>query len=123
MESVVIEGVVTPGRRIGHTIGFPTANIPLQQGVCDKGVYRAEVKVEGIEQVFDAMSNVGCNPSVGGNELRLESHLLGFEGDLYGRRIWVRLVEKIRQEQKFATLDELRHQLERDREQILSRLR
>ena len=69
------------------------------------------------------MSNVGCNPSVGGNELRLESHLFGFEGDLYGRRIWVRLVEKIRQEQKFATIEELRQQLERDREQIESRLR
>lgn len=123
MNGVVIEGVVTPGRRIGHTIGFPTANIPLPQGTCDNGVYRAQVQVEGVEQVFDAMSNVGYNPSVGGNELRLECHLFGFDGDLYGRRIWVRLVEKIRQEQKFATLDDLRQQLERDREQILSRLR
>lgn len=123
MDGLVIEGVVTPGRQIGHTLGFPTANIALDEGLCENGVYRTQVKVEGIDQIFDAMSNVGYNPSVGGSELRLESHLFGFEGDLYGRRIWVCLVEKIRNERKFESMEELRAQLQCDKAQILSQLR
>lgn len=122
MDGFVIEGVVTSGRRIGHTIGFPTANISLPAGSCERGVYRTQVRVEGMDRIFDAMSNVGYNPSVGGNELRLESHLFDFEGDLYGRRIWVCLVAKIREERKFSTVEELRRQLEADRAQIMSRL-
>ncbi|MBQ5878490.1 MAG: riboflavin kinase, partial [Alistipes sp.] len=118
MDALVIEGVVTPGRQIGHTLGFPTANIALDEGLCENGVYRTQVKVEGIDQIFDAMSNVGYNPSVGGSELRLESHLFGFEGDLYGRRIWVCLVEKIRDERKFESMEELRAQLQCDKAQI-----
>ena len=119
MEAVVVEGIVTPGRQIGQTIGFPTANIPIDEGACERGVYRTQVQVEGIDEVFDAMSNVGYNPSVGGSELRLESHLFGFEGDLYGRRIWVRLVAKIRDEIRFGSVEELRAQLEKDKEIIL----
>ena len=119
MEAVVVEGIVTPGRQIGQTIGFPTANIPIDEGACERGVYRTQVQVEGIEEVFDAMAYVGYNPSVGGSELRLESHLFGFEGDLYGRRIWVRLVEKIRDEIRFGSVEELRAQLEKDKEIIL----
>jgi FAD synthase len=119
MEAVVVEGIVTSGRQIGQTIGFPTANIPIDEGACERGVYRTQVQVEGIEEVFDAMSNVGYNPSVGGSELRLESHLFGFEGDLYGRRIWVRLVAKIRDEIRFDSVEELRAQLEKDKEIIL----
>ena len=119
MEAVVVEGIVTPGRQIGQTIGFPTANIPIDEGACERGVYRTQVQVEGIEEVFDAMSNVGYNPSVGGSELRLESHLFGFEGDLYGGRIWVRLVAKIRDEIRFDSVEELRAQLEKDKEIIL----
>ena len=119
MEAVVVEGIVTPGRQIGHTIGFPTANIAVDPSSCELGVYRTQVKIEGIDQVFDAMSNVGYNPSVGGSELRLESHLFGFEGDLYGRRIWVQLVEKIRDEIRFDSVEELRAQLEKDKEIIL----
>ena len=119
MDALVVEGIVTPGRQIGQTIGFPTANIPIDEGACERGVYRTQVQVEGIDEVFDAMSNVGYNPSVGGSELRLESHLFGFEGDLYGRRIWVRLVEKIRDEIRFDSVEELRAQLEKDKEIIL----
>lgn len=121
MDGLVIEGVVIPGRQIGHTIGFPTANIALEPGVCERGVYRTQVKVEGVDGVFDAMSNVGYNPSVGGSELRLESHLFGFEGDLYGRRIWVCLIEKIRDEIRFGSVEELQAQLEKDRERILNK--
>lgn len=122
MDALVIEGVVTRGRQIGQTIGFPTVNIPLEEGVCACGVYRTQVRIEGYDKPFDAMSNVGYNPSVGGRELRLESHLFGFEGELYGRRIWVLLLDKIRDERCFASIEELRAQLMSDREQILLQL-
>ncbi len=121
MEGLVIEGVVIPGRQIGHTIGFPTANVALEPGVCERGVYRSRVQVEGIDTLFDAMSNVGCNPSVGGSELRLESHLFGFEGNLYGRRIRVFLLEKIREEICFGSVEELQAQIAKDKEIILNR--
>ncbi|MBR5464880.1 MAG: riboflavin kinase [Alistipes sp.] len=122
MEGRVVEGVVTPGRQIGQTIGFPTANIPLQEGLCEPGVYHTQVQVEGDERRYEAMSNVGWNPSVGGQELRLESHLFGFEGSLYGRRIRVTLMEKIRDERRFDSVEELRLQLVADRKQILHML-
>lgn len=122
MDGLVIEGVVIPGRQIGHTIGFPTANIALNADVeVESGVYHTQVRVEGIDQIFEAMSNVGYNPSVGGCERRLESHLFGFEGDLYGRKIEVRLLERIREERKFESLDALRAQIEKDKEIILNR--
>lgn len=122
MEGLVIEGVVAPGRKIGRQIGFPTANIALDEGLqVEGGVYRSEVEIEGVEGRFRAMSNVGSNPSVGGGERRLESHLIGFCGELYGRRIRVRLVEKLREEVRFGSLEELRAQLEKDKQEILQK--
>ena len=81
------------------------------------GVYRAEVETDGA--CFAAMANLGCNPSVGGNRRRLEVHLFGFEGSLYGRPIRVRLFERIRGERKFASIEALREQLEADRRTVL----
>lgn len=122
MEGLVIEGVVAPGRQIGRQIGFPTANIALGEGLqVEGGVYRSEVEVEGVAGCFRAMSNVGSNPSVGGGERRLESHLIGFCGELYGRRIRVRLVEKLREEVRFGSLEELKAQLEKDKQEILQK--
>ena len=122
MKGCVVEGVVTRGRQIGQTIGFPTANLPLQEGTCAPGVYRSRVTIEGDVRSYDAMSNVGYNPSVGGAELRLESHLFGFIGELYGRRIRVELLEKLRDERRFESLEELSRQLDADRQQILDEL-
>ena len=68
---------------------------------------------------YDAMSNLGRNPSVGGTARRLETHIFGFSGALYGRMLRVELLEKIRDERRFDTLEELRTQIEKDREYIL----
>ena len=69
--------------------------------------------------VYDAMSNLGRNPSGGGTPRRLETHIFGFSGALYGRMLRVELLEKIRDERRFDTLEELRAQIEKDREYIL----
>ena len=118
MERTVIEGVVKHGRRLGRELGFPTANLAVPADiVAADGVYRSRAEVAG--KTYDAMSNLGRNPSVGGVERRLETHIFGFSGELYGRLLRVELLEKIRDERKFATVEELRAQIEKDKEYIL----
>ena len=118
MERVVIEGVVEHGRRLGRELGFPTANLAVKGDLpLLDGVYRSRVEVGG--RWYDAMSNLGCNPSVGGSERRLETHIFDLSEALYGCRIRVELVEKIRDERRFATVEELREQIARDRETVL----
>ena len=118
MERTVIEGVVKHGRRLGRELGFPTANLAVPADiVAADGVYRSRAEVDG--KTYDAMSNLGRNPSVGGVERRLETHIFGFSGELYGRLLRVELLEKIRDERKFATVEELRAQIKKDKEYIL----
>lgn len=112
---MVIEGVVVAGRRLGRRIGFPTANIevaPESGSEPEEGVYAASVEIDGCR--YAAVSNWGANPSVGGCRPRLETHILDFEGELYGRRLRVELLRKIRGERCFASLEELRSQIEAD---------
>ena len=112
-----LSGEVVRGRQLGRELGFPTANLDLPEGWGPAdGVYRSRVTVGGT--TYDAMSNLGCNPSVGGNRRRLETHLFGCHDDLYGRTVEVELLEKIRDERTFASVDELRRQLEQDRRRI-----
>ena len=118
MEPVRIEGIVVPGRRLGRELGFPTANLSAQGDVAaEDGVYASWAEVDGVR--YRAMSNLGCNPSVGGCERRLETHLFGFGGSLYGRRMTVVLWRKIRDERRFASVEELRAQIAKDKEYIL----
>ena len=119
MERVLIEGVVEHGRRLGRELGFPTANLAVPEGIAAAdGVYRSRAEVGG--RTYDAMSNLGSNPSVGGGPRHLETHIFDFSGDLYGRRLRVELRRKIRDERKFDSLEELQRQIERDRSCILS---
>ncbi len=108
---------VISGRSLGRTIGFPTANIALPEDLeIENGVYRTTVRVK--DQDYQAISNVGVKPTVGGQQRGLECHILDFEGDLYGQRIEVTLHEKIRDEQLFETLEELKSQIELDIKKI-----
>lgn len=119
MEQVVIEGVVEHGRRLGRELGFPTANIAVPEPIgVEDGVYASRVEIDG--RTYDAMSNLGCNPSVGGDERRLETHIFDFEGELYGCKLRVELLSKIRDERKFDTIEELRAQIEADKMYILT---
>lgn len=111
-----IEAEVIHGKKIGRALGFPTANMSLDGYDIERGVYRSEVAIDGT--TYRAMSNVGIRPSVGGKELLLETHVIGFQGDLYGRRLRVRLLEKLRDEKRFASIGELKEQLMRDYDSI-----
>ena len=116
--SRILRGTVTEGNRIGRRLGFPTANIAAERltDVSD-GVYAAAVSTQG--RTYRAVVNVGRRPTVGdGMERTLEAHLIGFAGDLYGKTIAVRILGRIREEKKFASLEALRRQIECDRRRV-----
>lgn len=111
---------VIHGRKIGRLLGFPTANMEIDHaGDIPNGVYRSEIEVDGV--LHAAMSNVGVCPSVGECARRLETNIFDFYGNLYGRVLTVRLLERIRDERRFSSIDELKRQLEYDRILILNR--
>lgn len=109
---IEIVAEVQHGKKIGRALGFPTANMSLEGYEVERGVYRSSITIDGVE--YRAMSNVGIRPSVGGKELLLETHIIGFEGNLYGRTLSVRLLEKIRDEKRFSSISDLKDQLTRD---------
>lgn len=109
---IEIVAEVQHGKKIGRALGFPTANMSLEGYEVERGVYRSSIEIDGVE--YRAMSNVGIRPSVGGKELLLETHVIGFEGNLYGRTLCVKLIEKIRDEKRFSSISDLKDQLTRD---------
>ena len=110
----IISGRVVHGDELGRTIGFPTANLPLRRQVSPvKGVYAVEVAGLG-DKPLPGVANIGTRPTVAGVRQQLEVHLLDVVMDLYGRHIDVVLRKKIRNEQRFASLDELKAQIARD---------
>ena len=118
-----LTGEVVAGKKLGHLLGFPTANIPLKEDdPVRNGVYAARVRIDGTEH--EAVVNVGHRPTVGnGPDRVLEAHLLDFEGDLYGQTIEVELLEFLREEQRFGSTEELSRQIEADKKRARERLR
>ena len=108
-----IEGVVVLGARRGGTLGFPTANlaVPPDLLVPAYGIYA------GSALDHRAAISIGVNPHYGGDERRIEPHLLDFEGDLYGRRLIVELWRRLREERAFSSEDEFVAQITRDVEE------
>jgi len=109
-----IGGRVVRGQRMGHTLGYPTANIRLGKRVSPvSGIFAVRVNVAG--KRWPGVASLGVRPTIaGGGEPLLEAHLFDFDGDLYGQRIEVKFVAKLRDEEKFAGLDALRAQMDRD---------
>jgi riboflavin kinase/FMN adenylyltransferase len=111
-----IEGRVETGDKLGRTIGFPTANIALADYLRPApGVYAVRAAIDApTPRWFDGAANLGFRPTVGGTDLRLEAHLFDFDGDLYGKHLRVRFIERLRPEQRFAGLDALKVQIAAD---------
>ena len=106
-------GVVVEGDRMGRRLGFPTANLavhPLK--VLPPGVFAVEA--EGAFGRYKGVANVGTRPTLGGEERRLEVHLLGFAGELYGEEVRVRFLKRLREERRFPSLEALRAQIAED---------
>jgi len=112
-----IEGRVTDGDKIGRTIGFPTANILLNNYIKPAfGIYAVRVGIgEGDNITWkDAVANLGTRPTVGGTYPLLEPHIFDFTGDLYGQRIRVAFIEYIRPEIRYEKIEEMTRQMEND---------
>ncbi|EEX95436.1 bifunctional riboflavin kinase/FMN adenylyltransferase [Vibrio orientalis CIP 102891 = ATCC 33934] len=111
-----ISGRVSHGRKLGRTIGFPTANIPLKRCVSPvSGVYTVEALGLG-EQPIGGVANIGNRPTVNGVRQQLEVHLFDFKANLYGKQLEIVLLDKIRDEHKFESFEALKHQIELDAE-------
>ncbi|MCR5595473.1 MAG: riboflavin biosynthesis protein RibF [Lachnospiraceae bacterium] len=110
-----VSGVVAHGRKLGRTIGMPTANviIPPDKMTGPKGVYYS--KVYTAEGVYPAISNVGVKPTVIDDELLCcESYIYGYDRDIYGQYIEVELMHFVRPERKFEGIEELKDQMQHD---------
>lgn len=117
-----IIGKVIEGQKLGRKIGFPTANleIPTEKLLPKKGVYGVIVDVENNHSLsnLQGVMNIGTRPTINGQSLSIEVHLLHWHGDLYNQVLTVKLVNFIRPEQKFSSLDELKKQIKLDCQQL-----
>lgn len=111
----LLSGTVVHGDKRGRTLGFPTANL---EGVLEltppNGVYAVRVHHGGVKD--EGVMNIGTRPSFGGMARTIEVHLFDFEQDLYGQKLEILLVARLREERRFASLDELRGQIAKDAE-------
>lgn len=112
-----IRGVVAKGQKLGRTIGFPTANIVLQDYLPPvSGVYAVLATLPN-QPPLKGVANVGTRPTVDGHENRVEVHLFDFDQDIYGQQLTIDFRDKIRDEQKFASFDLLKQQISIDANQ------
>ena len=111
-----ISGKVVDGKKIGRTIGFPTANIQINESyklLPKNGVYVVSSKINNI--LYFGMMNIGKNPTLGDNEQSIEIHFFDINEDIYNKNLQISILEHIREEQKFNSLNELQAQLEKDK--------
>ena len=118
--SFVYISKVVHGDRRGRKLGFPTANLEIsnQRAMLPNGAYSVNVSFNGND--YCGIANIGDNPTFNVNDRRLEVYIHGFSGNLYGQEIAVSFLEKLRNEQKFSSVDELVGQLRQDLQRALS---
>lgn len=110
-----LSGTVVLGNQLGRTIGFPTANLEIDdihKLIPQNGVYAGYAEIDAQKHRF--MLNIGVRPTVDGTKKTIEAHILDFDGDLYDKAIKLHIVEYLREEKRFSGLDELKSQLKLD---------
>ncbi|GHU67032.1 riboflavin biosynthesis protein [Clostridia bacterium] len=112
-----LSGKVRHGAARGRTIGFPTANFNPDPGmVCPAyGVYVTAARIPDESKPLPAVTNIGVKPTVGGTELLVETHIIDYENDLYGKDIEVAFLQHLRAERKFDRFEQLKHQITEDK--------
>nr|WP_294784230.1 bifunctional riboflavin kinase/FAD synthetase [uncultured Flavobacterium sp.] len=116
-----LNGTVVKGKQLGRTIGFPTANIHIEEDyklIPKIGVYVVKAVVN--QEIVYGMMNIGFNPTVNGEKQTTEVHLFNFDKDIYDQNIKVSLLHYIREEQKFGSIDALKAQLHQDQNEALA---
>ncbi len=109
-----LKGKVIRGKALAGQLGFPTANIAIDKDILVPkwGVYETRILFDGAE--YKGVTNVGNNPTIKNDRLSVETHILDFDGDLYGETIKIEFITMIRLEQKFPSVEGLKEQVERD---------
>lgn len=110
-----VQGEIVHGNQIGRTIGIPTINLipPKEKLLPPFGVYVVKAEIE--QRIYKGIANVGCKPTIeGNNPIGVETHLLDFSGDLYGKHAKVSFLKRVRGEKKFHDIEELKQQMEKD---------
>lgn len=118
--SYFFEGKIVKGKQLGQTIGYPTANLSIENEeklIPANGVYAVEISLNGVRR--DGMMNIGFRPTVGGKRLTIEVNIFDFNQDVYGAAMRVYLKCYLRSEQKFNGLNELTDQLARDKTEAI----
>ncbi len=122
-----IEGKVLPGFHVGSEIGYPTANLQIARKTAmpAPGVYAALAYIDNSETGHPAMVNIGYRPTFEGTDkasghLTVEAHIIGEENELYNRRVRLEFADRLRDEKKFESVNELTEQLGKDRETVLA---
>ena len=118
-----LTGEVVKGKQLGRTINFPTANLKIQEKyklIPQNGVYIVKSVIN--EQTVFGMMNIGFNPTVNGQNQTIEIHYFDFDADLYHQKIRVSILQRIRSEQKFESVNLLKAQLETDKQMAISYL-
>ena len=110
----ILTGAVVSGRKLGRTLGIPTANLLIPEGVVQlrHGVYACKAIAEGKEYL--AVTNIGSRPTVGGHRVTVEPWLMDFDGDLYGKEITLCFHAFLRPERKFDSLEELKVEIQKN---------
>lgn len=118
----ILTGTVISGRHLGRTLGIPTANLSVSEGILVPkfGVYAARAVFDG--QTRPAVVNIGVRPTVDGHTVTVEPWILDFDGDLYGHTLRLELTDFLRPEQKFASLEALKAEVLRNAETVRSRV-
>ena len=117
----MLNGTVISGKGLGKKINYPTANIKIEESykiIPKQGVYIVQLFIEN--QMFYGMMNIGVNPTVNGTTESIEVHFFNFNSNIYDKKIQINLLSRIRDEQKFESIDALKKQLNLDKEMALN---
>ena len=113
--NLIIIGEVIHGKKLGRTIGFPTANLKFENKIYPEfGVYGAKIHIQGDDKVYNGVMNIGRNPTVDVGVLSVETNIFDFSEDIYGKIILIEVLENIRYEKKFNSVEELKEQIGKD---------
>jgi riboflavin kinase/FMN adenylyltransferase len=109
-----IDGSIVHGRGRGREIGVPTANLETaNELVPPHGVYATTMTIDGV--IRAGITNIGVRPTFGESDMAIETHLLDYGGDMYGRQVRLSFVQRLRDERRFPDIDALRAQIDADR--------
>lgn len=118
-------GNVITGKQLGRTIGFPTANLAINNEsklIPGNGVYAVTVQIENDKTIFNGMMNIGVRPTFEKTERTIEVNIFDFDSPIYDKQLTVHIKTRLRDEMKFDGIDSLKNQLNRDREMAISQL-